>query len=129
MFNAGLVRIGNDPVVRYTSNNEPVIDLNLAYNYGRKDASGKYPTQWINATLWGPRAEKLGNFLQKGRQIFVVLTDLHLEQFTKKDGGQGAALRARVSELQFAGEKVDKPVEPKKTSGFNDLDDDIPFNI
>ena len=132
MFMTGLMRIGNDPVLRFTANNDPVIELNLAYNYGRKDENGKFPTQWINATLWGSRAEKLAPYLTKGKQLYVVLNELHNETYTKKDGGQGTSLRARISELQFVDgrqeeQKEEKPKAKTSVAIIQELDDDIPF--
>lgn len=126
MFFTGLVRIGNDPALRYTASNDPVIELNLAYNYGRKDENGKYPTQWINATLWGSRAEKLSTYLTKGKQLYVVLGDLHNESYTKKDGGQGTSLRAKVTELQFVDARQEEP-KAKPVTSFDDFDDKPPF--
>lgn len=132
MFMTGLMRIGNDPVLRFTANNDPVIEISLAYNYGRKDDNGKFPTQWINATLWGSRAEKLAPYLTKGKQLYVVLNELHNETYTKKDGGQGTSLRARISELQFVDgrqeeQKEEKPKAKTSVAIIQELDDDIPF--
>lgn len=130
MFFTGLVRIGNDPVLRFTPRQEPVIDLSLAYNYGRKDETGKFPTQWISATLWGARAEKLSPYLTKGKQLYVALNDIHNETYDRKDGGQGTKLCARVTELQFVDtrqEEPKEPVKPKAKPTFDDLDDDIPY--
>lgn len=126
MFFTGLVRIGNEPVLRFTAKNEPLIDLNLAYNYGKKDETGKQPTQWINATLWGTRAEKLAPYLVKGKQIYVALNELHNENYTRKDGSPGTTLKARVTELQFVDARQERE-EPQQASTIHDLDDDIPF--
>ncbi len=131
MITVGLVRIGNEPVIRYTSDSKPVLDLSLAYNYGRKGQDGKYPTQWVNATLWGDRAEKLLPYLKKGNQIVVQLADLYLDTFTKKDGTQGANLKARIAELQLVGggEKREEEPAPARTpaKSFEDIESDIPF--
>lgn len=114
MLTIGLVRIGNEPVVRYTADNKAILDLNLAYNYGRKDANGMYPTQWINASMFGDRVEKLAPYLKKGSQIVVELNDLHLDNYTKKDGTPGSSLKARVSNLTLISEpkKEAKPDQP-----------------
>ena len=37
MILTGLARIGKDAGLRYTASNEPVANLSLAFNYGRKD--------------------------------------------------------------------------------------------
>ena len=45
MILTGLARIGKDAELRYTASNEPVANLSLAFNYGRKGDDGKRPTQ------------------------------------------------------------------------------------
>lgn len=128
MISIGLVRIGNEPVIRYTADNKPVLDLSLAYNYGRKKADGSTPTQWVNGSFWGERAEKLLPYLHKGNQILVELNDLHLDTFTKKDGTQGANLKARISDITLISNTEKREAEPaKQEATFDDLTDDIPF--
>ncbi|MEY9435540.1 single-stranded DNA-binding protein [Bradyrhizobium elkanii] len=96
----GLARLGRDVEVRYTANGDAVANLALAYNYGRKDESGQRPTQWIKASLWGERAEKLAEWLTKGREILVELDDVHGEQYEGQNG-VGFNIVARVVNLQF----------------------------
>lgn len=105
------------------------MDLSLAFNYGKK-VDGKQPTQWISGTMWGDRCEKLQPYLTKGQQVFVSMTEPHLESYTRKDKTEGVSLRARIGELEFVGGKSEPQEEkPKvlKAPGFDDLDDDIPF--
>lgn len=135
MIMCGVVRIGNEPVMRTTTGGDQVLELSLAYNYGRKGDDGKKPTQWISASMWGSRAEKLQPYLKKGDQIFVNLTDVHVTIYEKKDGsGQAHAVRAKVGEIELiaggrsearAEQKAEKPAA--KAGSFDDLDDDIPF--
>jgi single-strand DNA-binding protein len=134
MLTVGIARIGNEPVVRYTSDGKAVLDLSLAYSYGRKGQDGNMPTQWVKASLWGERGEKLQPYLHKGAQIFVQLADLHIETFTKKDGTSGFDLRARVDNVQLIGErKEQREAAPQRqapapaSSGMDGLDDDLPF--
>ena len=138
MIMNGNVRIGNEPVMRTTPNGDQVMELSLAYNYGRKGEDGKKPSQWIQASFWGSRAEKLQPYLKKGDQIFVSLTDVHVTIYEKKDGsGTGASIRAKIGEVELiaggrseAQPKVEAkaPAKPKADAGsFNDLDDDLPF--
>lgn len=130
MITVGIARIGNEPVIRYTADNKPVLDLSLAYSYGRKGQDGKYPTQWVNATLWGDRAEKLLPYLHKGNQLFVQLADLYLDTYNKKDGTQGANLKARIADLQLiSGERKEAEPEPARApaKSFDEIDSDIPF--
>ncbi len=142
MLMVGVARIGNEPVARYTPDGKAVMDISLAFDYGRKGADGRRPTQWVNATMW--RVEKLQPYLSKGGQVFVTLSEPHIETYEKKDGsGQGSSLRARINDLEFVGGRRDDSASsdtesaaaPRqaaaksggKAPGFDELDDDIPF--
>ena len=131
MITIGIARIGNEPVVRFTPDNTPVLDLSLAYDYGRKGKDGKRPTQWINAAMFGDRCEKLVPYLKKGNQICVHLTDLHIETYTKKDGTIGSSIKARVSDLQLISapqqEPASQPAVKPAAQSFEEMDDDLPF--
>jgi single-strand DNA-binding protein len=126
MLMTGLARLGNDPEVRYTPDGKPVMDMSLAFNYGRK-VDGKQPSQWISATMWGDRCEKLRPYLTKGQLVFVSMTEPHIEEYKRKDGTTGVSLRARVGELEFAGSRPQEQAAPDKGRGFDDMADDIPF--
>ena len=103
MILTGLARLGRDASLRYTGGGDPVLDMGLAFNYGQKGQDGKRPSQWIEATLRGKRAEALAQHLTKGSAIDVVLTEQHIETWTKKDQTTGFKLVAKVAELEFAG--------------------------
>jgi len=130
MLMIGMARLGNDPEVRYTPDGKPVMDMSLAFNYGRK-VDGKQPSQWISATMWGDRCEKLRPYLTKGQLVFVSMTEPHIEEYKRKDGTTGVSLRARVGELEFAGPRPgsqeSEAPRAEKARGFDDLEDDIPF--
>ena len=139
MKSFGIARIGRDVEVRFTAQGEAVASLSLAFSYGRKGQDGKQPTQWVEASLWGKRAEALAPFLAKGHQIGVTLEDVHIETYTGKNG-EGHKLAARVLDVQLIGgqggqggqSSPAKPAAPAAKavpagSGFDDMDDDIPF--
>lgn len=129
MITIGLARIGNEPVMRYLADGKPVLDLSLAYNYGKKDQSGNKPTQWVNAAMFGDRAEKLLPYLNKGDQIMVSLEDLHIDNYNKKDGTAGTSLKARINSVELIAKKKDEPKEQPapQSKSFDDLTDDVPF--
>jgi single-strand DNA-binding protein len=132
MIQTGIVRIGKEPELRATPSGDQVMELSLAYNYGRKGDDGKKPTQWISASMWGSRAEKLQPYLKKGGQVFVVVTDVHVHSYEKKDGTPGVVLRGRVSEIELiggapSGESAKSQDKPQRAGSLDDLDDDIPF--
>jgi len=140
MHLTGVLRLGRDMEVRYLPDGTPVGSINGAFNYGKKDAEGNRPTQWVSVTVWGERAEKISDMMTKGQQIFVVLDEPHIETYTKQDGSTGTALRARLNSFQFVGGKREltesekqhstakgNGFAPEGGSGFEDMEDDIPF--
>lgn len=132
MILIGVCRIGNDPVIRFTQDGKPLLELSLAYHYGRKGQDGNYATQWIKAVLWGDRAEKIVGFLSKGAQIYVELNDVHLNQYKNKDGSDAANIKANIRDIQMLGAaKRQEPQHesaPAQSSGsIADIDDDLPF--
>lgn len=137
MILTGIARLGRDATVRDAGDTK-VANLSLAYNYGKKDANGKRATVWIDASLWGERAEKLAPYLLKGQQISVVLDDVFPASYDKQDGSKAMVLKARVAQVEFAGArpegaapKQDAPskpaADPRGASKFDDFEDDIPF--
>lgn len=133
----GLGRLGRDAELRYTTIGRHVASLSLAYNYG-----GKYDrqSQWIEASLWGDKAEQLAPYLLKGTLIHVILRDVHIETYEGRNGSS-AKLVGTVMDIEFAsGKRADdgqKPVpaqrsapaqKPQKQAPAYDEDDDsIPF--
>lgn len=150
----GLVRLGRDAEVRYTASGDAVCSFSGAFNYGRKGEDNRQPSQWVEFSLWGARAEKLAEYLLKGTQLFVVASDVHVETYEKKhEGGTGTKLVARVDDIQFAGSRAEREegsapspaprsapapasrapapaprqAAPKSSTGFDDMEDYIPF--
>lgn len=129
----GLARIGKDAEVRYTPGGAAVANVSLAFTYGKKGDDGKRPTQWVDASLWGPRVESLAPYLTKGKQIVAYLEDVHIQTYTKGDGTQASKMAARIADLEFVagGEQAESQPKPKpqaapaqqQGSGFEDFDD------
>jgi single-strand DNA-binding protein len=127
----GLARIGREVEVRYTTGGEAVANISLAFTFGKKGADGNRPTQWVDASLWGKRAETLAPYLKKGSQIVAYLDDVSVQTFTKGDGTQATKMVGRIVDLELisSGEQqqpAPKP-QPKVSAGFDDMNDDIPF--
>jgi single-strand DNA-binding protein len=135
----GLARIGKDAEVRFTPGGAAVANVSLAFTYGKKGDDGNRPTQWVDASLWGQRAESITPYLQKGKQIVAYLEDVHLQTFTKGDGTQATKMVARLADLEFVADgssdgqrAAPKPPTrpappPSQGSGFDDFPDDVPF--
>lgn len=132
----GVFRLGKDAEVR-DAKGMAVANLALAFNHSRK--GGESQTQWIDAALWGKRAEALEQYLTKGQQIYCVIADPHIESYEKRDGGTASKLVGTISEIELiggkpSGQREERPAPrreaPKpaaKQSGFDDMEDDIPF--
>lgn len=100
----GLARLGADVQVRTLPDGTPIINLPLAFNYGKKDAAGKRKSVWIDASMAGERVVKLAPYLVKGQQLLVHLADPHIENYTARDQTTGTKLVAYVDHLEFAGD-------------------------
>jgi single-strand DNA-binding protein len=99
----GLARIGRDAELRRTPNGDSVINLALAFSYGRKAEGERHkPTQWVDAALWGKRAEALEQYLNAGGLVDVILRDVHVEVYDGKDGPT-PKLVGTVLEIDLAG--------------------------
>lgn len=100
-----VARIGRDAELRYTpgDNAQAVVNLALAMDYGRKDATtGRRPTQWVDAALWGRQAEVLAEYLVKGQQVLVHVDDVHIETYQGQNGS-GHKLVGTVKMIKLVG--------------------------
>ena len=150
MKSFGLARIGRDAEIRHTPSGDAVCNLSLAFSYGQKGSDGNRPTQWVDASFWGKRAEALAQYLTKGSLIAVTLDDVHIETYEGKNG-PGQKLVGRVIDIELAGGKQAQSGTPNAPpaartgagyqapaggmpnrpapapANFSDMDDDIPF--
>ena len=65
--------LGRDPEVRSTPSGQPVASFSLATNRRWRDRDGnrQEQTEWHNIVCWGRQAEIAGQYLTKGKQIYV----------------------------------------------------------
>ncbi|MGI8926134.1 MAG: single-stranded DNA-binding protein [Tepidiformaceae bacterium] len=64
---------GKDAELRYTANGTPTSQFSLAVNYRRKGQSGDWEdqTEWFNIVLFGDRAERISQYISKGKQLYI----------------------------------------------------------
>ena len=132
----GLARLGRDAELRRIPSGEAVINLSLAFSYGKKGDDGKRQTQWVEAALFGKRAEALAPYLLKGGLVVAYLDDVHIETYQGKQG-EGHKLVGRIGEIELAGGRdtpsapaekpAPAPAAPVDVSSFDTMDSDIPF--
>ena len=144
---------GRDPEVRYLPSGQAVANVSIATSTKRKDKnSGETieDTQWHRITFYDRLAEIAGEYVKKGRPIYVegrlkygtytdkttgvekntvdiIATELQLLGGREGMGGPsedgGSRAPARSAAPAASAPRASAP--PK--SGFDDMDDDIPF--
>jgi single-strand DNA-binding protein len=65
--------VGKDPEIRFTASGQAVASFSLATAEKQKNISGEWVerTEWHRITLWGKLAELAGEYLSKGKQIYL----------------------------------------------------------
>lgn len=79
-------RIGRNPEMRYTPSGQPVASFSVATDesYTNKEGQKVEKTEWHRIVVWGKQAEFVGNYLGKGRLIYVE-GKLETRKWTDKD--------------------------------------------
>ena len=127
--------LGRDPELR-SVNGDNVLGFSIGVQTGTRD---KPSTMWVACSIWGKRALSLQPYLAKGHRV-TVSGSIRLEEYKDKDGTPRTALRMSVDQLdlppksegQAAPAPQQQAPQPRPTpstggSGFDDMDDDIPF--
>ena len=146
---------GRDPEVRYAPSGAAICNVSIATSSRRKDkASGETieDTQWHRVTFYDRQAEIAGEFLKKGRPVYVE-GRLKYGKYTDKDGIERNTVDIVATEMQLLGGReggmgggddmgggapmrsappqrsapAAKPAPAKSATSFDDMDDDIPF--
>ena len=151
-----LGRLGADPEVNYGASGTAVAKLSIATNSSRKDPqSGDWidETEWHRVTLFGRTAEIAGEYLRKGREVYIE-GRLRTNKWQDKQTGQDRWMTEIIgNDMQMLGGRADSeysgapapdnrsyaaPAAPPPSSPppaaaspapapVNDFDDDIPF--
>jgi single-strand DNA-binding protein len=144
-----VILLGNltrDPEVRYTPKGSAVADLGIAVNrqYTLENGEKREEVTFVDVTFWGRTAEVAGEYLKKGRPVFIE-GRLQLDTWDDKQSGQkrsrlkviGETMQMLGSRSAGAGDSGDegdrpprpaKPTAPPKPAGPSEPDDDeIPF--
>jgi single-strand DNA-binding protein len=149
---------GRDPEIRYLPSGQAVANVSVATSSKRKDKNTGETieeTQWHRVTFFDRLAEIAGEYVKKGRPIYVE-GRLKYGKFTNKDGVEQNTCDIIATEMQLLGSRegmggpgggdedgggaprrapapaarpapaAAKPAS-KPSTGFDDMDDDIPF--
>jgi single-strand DNA-binding protein len=133
--------LGRDPEVRYLPSGQSVANFSLATTerFKGRDGQMKDQTEWHNIVVYGKQAETCGQYLKKGRQVYVE-GRLTTRQWEAKDGsGKRSRTEVVALRVQFLGGRgaaAGAPEEPAdigtgaetEPAGAAPMDDeDIPF--
>ena len=141
-----VILLGNltrDPEVRYTPKGSAVCDLGLAVNrsYTLDSGEKREEVTFVDVVLWARLAEIAGEYLKKGRPVFIE-GRLQLDTWDDKQSGQKRSkLRVIGETMQLLGgrppgtgggeggeSRSAKTTPPPKAAGAAAPDDDeIPF--
>jgi len=96
--------LGADPEVRYTQGGEPVCELRLATSEQWTDKAGarQERTEWHAISVWGKTAELCGQYLAKGRSVYVE-GSLRTREYTDKEGVNRKVWEVRADKVTFLG--------------------------
>lgn len=147
--------LGRDPEIRFTPDGASITNVTVATTDSWKDkATGekKEATEWHRVVFFGKLAEIAGQYLTKGRQIYVEGA-LRTRKWTDKEGQERYTTEIVASEMKMLGNREgagnssprdagggnNRPAAASAgagvgtqpamagASGFADFEDDIPF--
>jgi len=128
-------RLGKDPEVRYTPDGTMVTNFNLATDEQRKDKNGEkiQRTEWHKIVTWGKLAEICGNYLVKGKLVFVE-GRIQTRSWEDKEGVKRYTTEIIASNMQMLDSKGQNKTSDAsldaETENVNDSSapiDDVPF--
>jgi single-strand DNA-binding protein len=148
--------LGRDPEVRYTPNGSAVCNVSVATTraWKSKDSGDKVEeTEWHRVVFYDRLAEIAGEYLKKGRSVYVE-GRLKTRKWQDKDGVEKFTTEIIAEEMKMLGgregmgggaddggpssgygerpQPASRPAAaakaaPKSSTGFDNMDDDIPF--
>ena len=99
--------LGRDPEVRYTSDGKPVANFTMATTDRWSDATSgerREKTEWHRIVVWGKQAEIAGEYLRKGRQVYVE-GSLQTREWTDRDGNKRQTTEINAQRFQMLGQR------------------------
>lgn len=95
-------RLGSDPELRYTADGSAVAKFNIATSETFKDKSGskKERTEWHRIVLWGKLAEIAGEYLKKGRLVYIE-GKIRTNEFEGRDGMKHKTIEIIASDMKM----------------------------
>ena len=129
--------LGGDPELRTTPGGSSVASFTLATNesWNDKDGTKQERTEWHRIVAWGRLAEICGQYLSKGRQVYIE-GRLQTRSWEDKQGNQRKTTEVVARDMQMLGGRGESGGErPQSAAGTPEFaaetvkieDDDLPF--
>ena len=130
--------LGADPETKSMPSGTSVANLRLATSEAYKDKQTnewQERTEWHNIVVWGKQGESCGQYLAKGRQVFVE-GSIRTRSYDDKTGVKRYVTEIIAQRIRFLGGGGGSRVAQEMDSGGGDdigaaagppMDDDIPF--
>ena len=98
-----LGHLGADPEVRYTSSGTKVVSLRVATtDVVGSGETREERTEWHRITVWGKTADHCGNYLKKGRLVYIE-GRLQTRSYDDKDGNKRYSTEIVAQTVKFLG--------------------------
>ncbi len=123
--------LGKDPETRHMTNGDAVTNITLATTDTWKDKNGEKQekTEWHRVTFYRKLAEIVGEYLKKGRSVYVE-GRLETKKWTDKNGVERYTTEIVATDMKMLGDKPggDAAPTPRNAGAGGRVDDDeIPF--
>ncbi|MGH7960734.1 MAG: single-stranded DNA-binding protein [Candidatus Binatia bacterium] len=129
--------LGKDPEVRFTPSGRAVAKFPLATtdSWTDQESGRQERTEWHNVVVWGKQAESCGQYLAKGRQVYIE-GSIRSRSYDDKDGNKRYITEIVAQRVQFlggGGGGRSAQQEGGPGGGFDEFgggpasEDDIPF--
>jgi single-strand DNA-binding protein len=131
--------LGKDPELRYTTSGVAVATFSLATNESWKDQDGNLQerTEWHNIVAWKKLAEICGEWLKKGKKVYIE-GRIQTRSYDDKNTGTKKYITEIVADNMImldykaasdnGGGHAPLPEAPStSTGGAKEGDDDLPF--
>lgn len=101
-------RLGKDPELKYTPSGAPVAKFSLATDENFKDRTGEQQkrTEWHNIVAWNKLAEICGEYLTKGKQVYIE-GSIRSRQWQDQSGNKRTSYEIIANQMQMLGSKGD----------------------
>jgi single-strand DNA-binding protein len=101
-------RLGRDPELKYTPSGTPVAKFSLATDESFKDKTGEKQehTEWHNIVAWNKLAEICGEYLTKGKQVYIE-GSIRSRQYEDQAGNKRTSYEIVARSMQMLGSRAD----------------------